>query len=264
MRILAFAVISLLPLCASAFETLAELRHCVSGNVPEHTARQDLAMTYTKRTSSPRQLVGRLYVERDEKDLLRSMIKLQQPRELFNAAYLFLEGSGRTADKLFGTAEDRTYVFLPAARRARKISASSAGSDLFGTNIETDDIRHLLGSLTGGTLKQLDNGEVAGRSTYTVEITPFKKTATHSRVIAHIDTRTCLTLQADFYKPSGKLGKRLTQDPSKISQVNGRFAGHSFKMESLDTGEITELFLGSIIFDRDIPETIFHPDGFYQ
>lgn len=249
---------------ATALDTFHELRTCVQGNIPVKTVRQDMAMAHKNRVGKERRLIGKMYLRRNDKQLLDTVMQLEQPKELFRAAYLLLEGSGRLQDKLFGTAEDRIYVYLPAARKPREVSASSAGSQLFGTNLNTQDIKHIFGALSGGKPKKLPDEKVNGRRSYPVQIVPYEQTSPYSKIMAYVDAQTCLTSKADFYGRSGKLDKTLSQNMGKVSREDGRFVGHEFKMQEAGSPEQTMLYFGNVQYDEGLSEALFHPDGFYK
>lgn len=249
---------------ALALDTVREIQTCVQGNIPINTVRQDLALNHHNRSGKSRQLIGRLFLERSDKDLLQLVMKLQQPKALFNAAYLFLQGSGYLPDKLLGTYGDRVHMYLPAARKPREIKSSSVGSELFGTNLNTSDIKHLFGSLTGSRVKLKGDGQHQGRNGYRVDVTPYEQSSPYSRVEVLIDAATCLAGLTRFYAANGELEKTLVQDLTKVTKVDGRFVGHHYTMQDAHSAEKTELILGNVHYDKDLPETLFHPDGFYR
>lgn len=249
---------------ALALDTVREIQTCVQGNVPQRAVRQDLAITHHNRSGKPRQMIGRLFLERSDKDLLKMVMKLQQPKALFNAAYLFLQGTGYLPDKLRGIYDDQVHMYLPAARKPREIQSSSVGSELFGTNLNTADIKHLFGSLSGSRVQLDGQGKHQGRRAYRVDITPYEQSSPYSRVVVLIDAATCLAGHTSFYAANGKLEKTLSQEMSRITKVDGRFVGHDYTMQDAHSAEKTQLILGNVHYDKDIPDTLFHPDGFYR
>lgn len=263
-RLALFACLSFASLPAIALDTLREVQTCIAGNVPQKTVTQDLAIIHSDRVGKQRRLIGRLFVRRNDRELLDTVMRMQEPDELRNAAYLMLEGSGYMPDKLLGRYDDRIYVYLPAARKARKINPGAAAGQLFGTNLNYADIKHLFGSVTSGRVTKRDDATIAGRRVYPLEITPIEKTSPYGRVLAHIDAATCLTLQTDFYARNGRLAKQLKMNPEKISREDGRFVAHEYRMDELASKEYTMLYLGSVAYDESLKETFFHPDGFHQ
>ena len=190
-------------------------------------------------------------------------MRFQEPEDLRNAAYLLLEGSGQIQDKLLGRYDDRVYVYLPAAGSARKVDAGAAAGQLFGTNLNYTDIKHLFGSVADGKVRKLDDEMVAGRRTYTLEIVPRENTSPYARVVAHVDALTCLVLQSSFHGRNGKLAKRMRLNPEKISREDGRFVGHEYRLEEMHSPEHTMLYIGNVHYDEGLNETFFHPDGFH-
>lgn len=264
MRLIVVVASLLLSGPALALDTVREIQTCVQGNIPVNAVRQDLALNHHNRSGKSRQMIGRLFLERSDKDLLKLVMKLQQPKALFNAAYLFLQGSGYLPDKLLGTYDDRVHMYLPAARKPREIKSSAVGSELFGTNLNTADIKHLFGSLSGSRVKLDGEGKHQGRRGYRVDVTPYEQSSPYSRVEVLIDAATCLAGHTRFYAANGQLEKSLIQDLSKVTKVDGRFVGHHYTMQDAHSAEKTELILGNVHYDKDLPDTLFHPDGFYR
>lgn len=264
MRLLIAAAGLLLCGNAQALDSLEEVRTCVQGNVPNKAVRQDLALIHQNRAGRERQMIGRLFVERSDEDLLQMVMKLQQPKALFGAAYLYLQGSGRLPDKLLGKADDRTYVYLPAARQSRKVDSGSVGSELFGTNVSTDDLKHLFGTVSGGQVQYHGEKRSSAGRAYAMTLTPYEKTSPYAKIEALIDARTCLTAETRFFAANGQLEKTLSQDLSKVTRVDGRFVGHHYTMREAGSAENTQLILGNVHYDKDLPDTLFHPDGYYR
>lgn len=263
-RLALLACLSATAFSATALDSLGEVQTCVAGNVPQQTVAQDLAIIHADRLGKQRRMIGRLFVRRNDRELLDTVMRMQEPDELRNAAYLMLEGSGYIPDKLLGRYDDRIYVYLPAARKSRKINPGAAAGQLFGTNLNYSDIKHLFGSVSGGKISKGEDVTLAGRRVYPLEIVPNEKTSPYGRVVAHIDALTCLTLQTDFYARSGRLAKQLKMNPEKISREDGRFVGHEYRMDELSSKEYTMLYLGGVTYDESLKEEFFHPDVFHR
>lgn len=263
LRLLLLSALAAVTAPTWALDTLAEIGTCVQGNVPQRTVEQDIAFLHYDRSGRSRRLVGRMWARRNDRALLDVVLKIREPDELRGAAYLLLEGSGRIADRLLGRDDDRIYIYLPAARAVRRISASDASGQLFGTNLEYGDFRHLLGSVREVNAERLPDTELAGRKAYALRVVPAEPTSPYSEIRSFIDARTCLALQVDFIGHDRRPARRLRMNPDHVARVDGRFVGHEYRIDDLRSGEHTMIYFGDVHYDDRVDETFFHPDGFH-
>lgn len=236
---------------ASALETTEDIVRCANGNVPQRSFSQMLGISAFDRAGVERRLVAQLYGQRVSTQALHLMIGISRPEDLAGARYLI-----RSAQP-----EDEMYMYLPALDSVRQIRGEAARSKLWGTDFSYPDIKQIFGAFTYGDIQRKDDTTTGERPVYVLSVTPSADSP-YTRIETHIDQRTCLTKQVEFYATGGNAIKRLTLNPDAVSKEDGRFVGHEYHMRDLQEGTHTVLYLGDVIYDEAVPEDAFSPRSF--
>jgi hypothetical protein len=173
----------------------------------------------------------------------RTIMVLSRPADLSGTAFLsVLQGEGRRAQ----------WMYLPAARRSRRIGGSQADDSFLGSHFTYGDMAPP--SIEGFGYRWVRDEEVLGHSGAVVERCPSSCTEDAKRELLWIDTDRYLLHRVDYFDSAGVHGRTLLITGYEV--VDGfRRAMHMEMAEMEDGGktvlEWSELRLGVGLRERD-------------
>ena len=156
--------------------------------------------------------------------------------------------------------EDDQWLYLPALRRVRRISASNRGDYFLGTDFAYEEIKkETKVTIEDYKRKTLGVEEVDGHSTYLVEGIPVNeeiaKELGYSRVHQWIDTEIWMARKTTFWDLQGKLLK--TEYFRDIKQVNGIWTIHQMEADNHKTGHKTRFTFKDVNYNDSISDDLF-------
>lgn len=225
---------------------------CMRANIPQTVRIQDFQITSYDRNNGQRMLKGKLYGKND-KGLVRSMVKIMAPADLANAAYLVREGKEK----------DEMYVFLPALNRTRRITGASADGPLFGTDLSYADIKQVQNAFSGGAVKLEAPDTLEARPMYVLSLVPRADAQSRYNLIkGWVDQKTCVALKLEFYEGAAPR-KRLLSSAASLKQSGTRWYVSDAEMRDLKGGTRTTLKITGVTNDASISDTYFGATTFY-
>ncbi len=236
---------------AASLETVEEIRACVEANFPTRTQLAHIELESEDRVGARRRLEARVHWKRFEKRP-RVMIKVDEPAEVRDAAYLAIE-----ADE----GEDETiFMFLPALKTTRRVSATFAADSLWETDFSYADMKHLQGIERRGEGERLPDAQVEGRAVYVVQTTSVSEAdSPYERVVAFLDQETCVALRTDFYERGEQPRKTLAATIASLEADGTRWSAREYAMTDLKTETRTWLRITKLETDVDLPDRLFNP-----
>jgi len=186
----------------------------------------------------------------DEK---RTVIHYLKPRNVKKTAFLTYDYP--EADK-----DDDQWLYLPAMRKVRRISASDRGDYFLGTDFTYEDIKkESKVTLEDYTRKTLLKEELDGISTYVIEATPVNdetaKELGYGKVTQWVDNIIWMARKSEFYDRKGKLLKTiLTKD---IKLIDNIWTAHRLEVNNHRTGHKTLFIFSNIQYDREVSDHVF-------
>ena len=186
----------------------------------------------------------------DEK---RTVIFYLSPKNVKDTAFL-------TYDYPDANRDDDQWLYIPAARKVRRISAADRGDYFLGTDFTFEDIK--LESKVGiedyhrKTVREemLDN-----KRTFVVEATAVSnevaKELGYSKVIQWVDPEIWMVRKAKFFDLRGKLLK--TIHTKEIKQVQGIWTAHLLKVENHKTKHQTRFVFSDVQYDNGVSDDLF-------
>ncbi len=228
----------------------AAIRACVEANFPVRSSLQHIALHSVDRSGGDRELAGRLHWKRFERHP-RAMIRLDAPDDLKGASYLVVQPEGRAM---------RVYVYMPALKKVRRITATTALGQLWGTDFSYEDMRHLQTGLQVGRVEYVGNGEVRGRVTQVLEthLDPAAESP-YQRVVSHIDRESCVALRTEFFERGDTPRKVLEADPNALVRDGHRWLSTRFEMRDAQNQTATVLTIERFEMDAELPDRLFSP-----
>ncbi|BFM15495.1 outer membrane lipoprotein-sorting protein [Maricurvus nonylphenolicus] len=156
--------------------------------------------------------------------------------------------------------DDDQWLYLPALRKSRRISASDRGDYFLGTDFSYDDIKKEgkieINDYQFTTLRQ---EVINGKNALVVEGIPVdKETAKelgYGRVVSWIDTSNWVVIRAKYWDI--KLNELKTLDISDIRQVEGIWTRHQLYVQNHKTGHMTQFVFSDVDYSSPVKDTLF-------
>jgi len=186
----------------------------------------------------------------DEK---RTVIHYLAPRNVKKTAFL-------TYDYPEVDKDDDQWLYLPAMRKVRRISASDRGDYFLGTDFTYEDIKkESKVTLEDYTRKTLREEELNGNPVYVIEAIPVNDKIAeelgYGKVIQWVDKNIWMTRKSKFYGTRGKLLKTtLFKD---IKQVDAIWTAHRLEVDNHKTGHKTVFIFSDIVYDKEVRDDFF-------
>lgn len=186
----------------------------------------------------------------DEK---RTVIFYLKPKNIKDTVFL-------TYDYANNEKEDDQWLYLPAMRKVRRISASDRGDYFLGTDFSFEDIKlETRISLKDYTRKTIGEDEVDGFHCYIVEETTINDDTAeelgHLRRENCVDNNLWIIRRSKFWDPQNKLLK--TTYFRDISVVQGILTAHTIEVENHKTGHQTRFTFSEINYEDGVNDRVF-------
>lgn len=134
--------------------------------------------------------------------------------------------------------EDDKWLYLPAMKKTRRISGSSAKQDYFmGSDFTYDDIGSR--NVDEDTHNLLGEEVIDGQRCWKLEYTPKDKREIYSKRVAWIRQDCLMGIKVEYYDKMGKLHRTL--ELSDIVQVSGIWIAKKLHMTNVQTKHQTIL-----------------------
>ena len=147
---------------------------------------------------------------------------------------------------------DDRWLYMPALKKAKRISGSSSQDYFMGTEFTYDD----MGDRKVDDYKHSLLGEekIDSKDCWKIESVPVKKSM-YSKYISWIDKESLLNLKAEFYDEQGSILKVLTV--SGIEKKEGFWTANKMEMNSLQKKRSTIIEILKHEFNKEIPDSYF-------
>ncbi len=233
-----------------------EIAQNVNAREEGASVSRSIQFTLTDKRGKKREQQTRAYRKNSE-DMKRSVIFYTNPTNVAGTALL-------TYDYFEPTNEDDQWLYLPAMRKVRRVSASNRGDYFLGTDFTYYDMKHELDvEIAGFHWTTLRKEDLSGNACFTVEAKPKEHTVAeelgYSRVVFWIDAENWLKRKADFWDLSGNPLKTIYF--RDIRQVEGIWTAHELVAQNHKTGHTTVLQMADIDYDTDVDDVIFTQAG---
>ncbi len=174
-----------------------------------------------------------------------SLIRFLSPPDITDTALLTADRAGEDADQ---------WLYLPALGKARRIASSRRGGHFVSSDIYYEDLRDRpvdrdVHRIIGTGLA----GKVNCRILESVPRDPDN--STYSKRVSWIDPETLLALRVDFFRGGPTPIKRLVV--SRYERIQGYWTATDTLINDLRSGHTTRLRVERIVYDRDLPDSLF-------
>ena len=156
--------------------------------------------------------------------------------------------------------EDDQWLYLPAARKIRRISSSDRGDYFLGTDFTFEDIdSEGKVELADYTRRTVGEEDVDGHHCYILESVPVSKKIAnelgYGRVRSWVDSNIWVTRKVKYWDVQGVPLKTL--HVTDIRQIDGIWSTHHMLMENLKTGHASAFEFNDIDYASEIGSELF-------
>jgi len=212
------------------------------------TRKMDMKMTDRRGKVRTRSTLGFRKYYGDEK---RTVLFYLQPKNIKDTAFLTYD---------YNHKDDDQWLYLPALRKARRISASDRGDYFLGTDFTYEDIKKE-GKVETRDYQFTTLGEelVDGKTTYRVEGIPVnKKTAKelgYGKVQWWVDPSNWVVLKAKYWDI--KLNELKSSTMSDVRLVDGIWTRHKMLVKNQKTGHSTQFTFSLVDYKTAVKDKLF-------
>lgn len=186
----------------------------------------------------------------DEK---RTVLFYQSPTNVKGTGFL-------TYDYADATGDDDQWLYLPALRKVRRISASDRGDYFLGTDFSYEDIKKETRiAVEDYTFKTLATEEVDGHLTYVLEGTPVdSETAEelgYGRVLWYVDPEIWISRRTEMWDVNGNSLKTLRSE--NIESIQGIWTSLRLSAINHKTGHSSIFTFSDVDYQASVDDSIF-------
>ena len=178
---------------------------------------------------------------------------------LFYTAPKRLAGTGfLTYDN--AKSDDEQWLYLPAIRKVRRVSAADRGDWFLGTDFSYEDIKKETKiSKEDYSFKLLGEEQLEGHVVYKMESiaksAEIAKELGYSKLVSWVDKEIFINRKVEFYDERGELLKSLLNQD--ISQVDGIWTIHHMKMTNHQNGHVSNFYFSNVDYKSAVKDKLF-------
>lgn len=183
----------------------------------------------------------------------RTILFYSAPSNVKGTAFLTYDYPDKSKD-------DDQWLYLPALRKVRRISASDRGDYFLGTDFSYDDIKNERKvDAQDYDFKTLHQDDSSGQFIYQVEATP--KTAAiaeelgYGKVVFSVRADIWMIIAADYSDLKGQPLKTLKAED--IRQIDGIWTRHKLTVHNLKTGHSSIFSVSDVDYRTNIKDSLF-------
>lgn len=154
--------------------------------------------------------------------------------------------------------DDDQWLYLPALKKVRRISAADRGDYFMGTDFTFEDVKQTP-ELEDYLWKNIGSQVLDGHDVWVVQAEPkskeLMKDLGYSKVVYYVRKDIDMYIRVDFWDRKGRELKQLVS--SGIKQIDGIWTASGGVMTNLQTGHRTELVFSGQQYNTGISDRIF-------
>ncbi len=213
---------------------------------------QTIFMTLTDRRGKAKQRTARM-IRKVADDQRRTIISFSKPASIKKTAFM-------TYDFNAPEKSDNQWLYLPALRRSRRISASDRGDYFLGTDFTYEDIKDSTKFSTSDyQFSKKGTEEIDGKSYAILILTPVSKVIAkelgYSKVRVVVDESNAMPLSADYWDIAGNKLKTIKLD-DRI-KLDGFWTAKTITAKNHKTGHSTVFKISDINFQAKLKLATF-------
>lgn len=183
----------------------------------------------------------------------RTVLFYRSPKNVKDTAFL-------TIDYPEPEHEDDQWLYLPALRKVRRISASDRGDYFLGTDFTYEDIKkETKVSIDDYRRRTLREDTVDGHPVIVVEDVPVDEDVArelgYGRVVRWVDPAIWMSRKTEFWDVRGNPLKTIVT--TDIREVQGIWTPHRLEVTNHKTGHSTILVFSDVDYTAELDEELF-------
>ncbi|MFW5850926.1 MAG: outer membrane lipoprotein-sorting protein [Bacteroidota bacterium] len=187
----------------------------------------------------------------DDNRNMSSLIRFLKPADVRGTGFLSIEQE---------SGDETRYLYLPALRRSRRISAGEESDSFMGTDLTYEDLSSM--DFDDYSYKLIGNKTINSVSCFVIEIIPAsekrKKITGYSKRVYYVSHDTFVVYQVDYYDKHGDLFKQLRNEKIKeVPNASGYFRAYEVTMENFKTKHKTVLRYEYFKINTDLDSDLF-------
>lgn len=148
---------------------------------------------------------------------------------------------------------DDQWIYLPALRRVRRISAEKKNDNFMGSDFTYEDLGERHPAID--THRVTGTETMDGRTVYVVESVLEDGTSAYGRTVSWVADGIWIGLRREFYDGSGNLLKTL--EVEEYREIDGFWTINQMTMTNAESGHSTTMELSDLRFNTGIDESTF-------
>lgn len=177
----------------------------------------------------------------------KTIMFFQQPADVKGTGFL-------TWDYNDDSKTDDRWLYLPAMKKTRRISGTSAKKEYFmGSDFTYDDMGNR--DIDADNHKLLREESVDGQACWVIETTPKESDGMYSKIISRIRKDNYMAVKVEYYDLQGAVLKTL--EVNQIMKVNGFWAAKEMIMTNQQRNHKTIIRLESMSYNAPIEDKVF-------
>lgn len=186
----------------------------------------------------------------------RSLLFYDSPAQVRGTAFL-------TYDYADAAREDDQWIYLPALRKPRRVSASDRGDYFLGTDLTYEDLkRPSKVNLDDWVFESANPVPLNGIELQAVKARPVSEAVAkelgYGRSLIYVDPATAMLHRVEFWDLQDRPLKVI--DMSDIRQVDGIWTAHRIQVQHHKTGHQTLLEFEHIAYDQPVDTQVLLPN----
>lgn len=175
-----------------------------------------------------------------------TLIRFTDPADIQGTGLLTIDGTDGVSNQ---------WIYLPAMQRVRRVDSNRKGGRFVNSDYFFEDLRDRKPAMD--THKLLGRERLGEADTELLESVPVDaNNSVYARRVSWVDSKSLLPLRIDFFERNAEQpSKRLVV--LKREQVQGYWTVTDSTLTDLASGHQTRLTVGRVLYDRNLPESLF-------
>ncbi len=148
---------------------------------------------------------------------------------------------------------DDQWIYLPALRKVKRISAENRSDNFMGSDFTYDDLGDR--NLNEDKHQLLREEELKGEECYVIKSVPVEEDYIYSRTVTWVIKDKWIGLKKEFYDREGKLLKVL--ENKEYKEVDGILTIFNSEMHNVQSDHRTRIQLSNVSYNIDVTEDMF-------
>jgi uncharacterized protein len=183
----------------------------------------------------------------------RTALFYVSPRNVKGTAYLTIDHGEAGRD-------DDRWLYLPAARKVRRVSAADRGAHFLGTDFTHEDIKNISRvNAKDYTHRTVGREALDGHECYVLESVPVNQEIArevgYGRVLSWVDAEIWMVRRSRFWDVNGNALKVI--DTRDIRQVDGIWTAQRIEAHNEKTGHKTVLRFSDVDYKSPVDDELF-------